>query len=421
MKTRLTLLKDIVTQPSWLSRRAGILPARFLKRAGRKPARPDRLEARVTTPLLLAPLAVLLASSLAFADKAGPPPSKPRIEVCFVLDTTGSMGGLIEGAKQKIWSIANEMISAELTPDLKLSLVGYRDKGDAYVVKSFPLTDDIDAIYAHLHDFAAEGGGDTPESVNEALAEAVNKMSWSQDRSVLKIIFLVGDAPPHMDYADGPKYSDLCRIACKKDLIINTIQCGSMSETTPIWQEIAKLSEGRYAAIAQTGNMTVVATPMDEKLAELNRKIGATLIPYGDKDLRGVVAAKQAVSESAPAAAAADRLSYNARTNKAVQGAGELLDALSNNEVKLAAIDQKKLPSEFQDLSREEMEKRVAKAQVDRSGLQKEISELSKKRDAYLQTENKRLAAEGKGDAFDSKVAETIHEQAAKKWITYTR
>ena len=38
--------------------------------------------------------------------------SKPHIEVCFVLDTTGSMGGLIEGAKQKIWSIANEMISA---------------------------------------------------------------------------------------------------------------------------------------------------------------------------------------------------------------------------------------------------------------------------------------------------------------------
>ena len=175
-------------------------------------------------------LALFLACSQTLADKAAPPPGKPRIEVCFVLDTTGSMGGLIEGAKQKIWSIANEMISAKPTPDLKVSLIGYRDKGDAYVVKAFPLTDDIDAIYAHLRDFAAEGGGDTPESVNEALAEAVNKMSWSPDRSVLKIIFLVGDAPPRMDYADGPKYSDLCRIACKKDLIINTIQCGSMSD-----------------------------------------------------------------------------------------------------------------------------------------------------------------------------------------------
>src|SRR5437868_7226001 len=88
----------------------------------------------------------------------GPPAdqSKPRIEVCFVLDTTGSMGGLIEGAKQKIWSIANEMISAKPTPELKLGLIGYRDRGDEYVVKSFQLTDDIDSIYGDLRDFKAE-------------------------------------------------------------------------------------------------------------------------------------------------------------------------------------------------------------------------------------------------------------------------
>src|SRR5205809_408921 len=190
---------------------------------------------------LVASVAFVAASSHScLAKTAAANKTKPRIEVCFVLDTTGSMGGLIEGAKQKIWSIANEMISSKPTPELKLGLIGYRDKGDDYVVKSFPMTDDIDAIYAHLRGFAAGGGGDTPESVNEALAEAIEKMSWSQDRSVLKIIFLVGDAPPHMDYADGPKYPELCRAAAKKDLIINTVQCGSMAATTPIWKEIAK-------------------------------------------------------------------------------------------------------------------------------------------------------------------------------------
>src|SRR6266480_3690831 len=65
-----------------------------------------------------------------FAKAASTPQSKPRIEVCFVLDTTGSMGGLIEGAKQKIWSIANEMISAQPTPELKLGRIGYRDRGE---------------------------------------------------------------------------------------------------------------------------------------------------------------------------------------------------------------------------------------------------------------------------------------------------
>src|SRR6202030_1918945 len=145
--------------------------------------------------IILSASAMLSSSQPLFAKTAPTRQSKPHIEVCFVLDTTGSMGGLIEGAKQKIWSIANEMISAQPTPELKLGLIGYRDRDDEYVVKSFQLTDDIDSIYGHLRDFKAEGGGDEPESVNEALAEAIEKMPWSQDRKVLKIIFLVGDAP----------------------------------------------------------------------------------------------------------------------------------------------------------------------------------------------------------------------------------
>ena len=267
--------------------------------------------------------------------------TKPQIEVCFVLDTTGSMSGLIEGAKQKIWSIANEMISAKPTPEIKFGLVGYRDRGDEYVTKVFNLTDDIDGIYAHLQSFKAAGGGDTPESVNEALDDAVRKMTWSTNRNVLKIIFLVGDAPPHMDYANGPKYPDLCKDAMKRDLIINTIQCGTMGETTPIWKEIAQLSEGSYAAIGQTGNMIAIATPVDKELAELNRKIGATLIAYGDESGRRLALSKQVASEAAAPAVVADRLSYNARSGKAVQGGGELLDAVANGAVKLDSVQKK--------------------------------------------------------------------------------
>jgi Mg-chelatase subunit ChlD len=370
-------------------------------------------------PLILSASAILGLWQPLFAKTDPPSQPKPRIEVCFVLDTTGSMGGLIEGAKQKIWSIANEMISAQPTPELKLGLIGYRDRGDEYVVKSFSLTDDIDAIYGHLREFQAAGGGDAPESVNEALAEAIHRMPWSSDHTVLKIIFLVGDAPPHMDYPNSPKYPDLCREAMKKDLIINTIQCGEMAETKPIWQEIAKLSEGSYVGISQSGNVAVISTPMDKELSRLNERIGATLIPYGDSKLQAEVHAKYAAAKSAPVAAMADRLCYNSKTGKAVQGRGELVDALNNNTLKLWEIDQKQLPTELQKLDRGELEKRIAKARDERADLQKQIVEQSKKREAYIQSENKRLAAEGKGDAFDQKVAETLHTQAAKKGISY--
>jgi Mg-chelatase subunit ChlD len=370
-------------------------------------------------PIILSASAMLSSWQPLFAKTAPIPQSKPRIEVCFVLDTTGSMGGLIEGAKQKIWSIANEMISAQPTPELKLGLIGYRDRGDEYVVKSFSLTDDIDAIYGHLREFQAGGGGDAPESVNEALAEAIHRMPWTSDSKVLKIIFLVGDAPPHMDYPNGPKYPDLCREAAKKDLIINTIQCGEMAETKPIWQEIAKLSEGSYVGISQSGNVAVISTPMDKELSRLNERIGTTLIPYGDSKLQAEVHAKYAMAASAPVSAMADRLSYNSKTGKAVQGRGELVDALNNNKLKLDEIDQKQLPTELQKLDRSELQKRIAKTRDERADLQKQIVEVSKKREAYIQSENKRLAAEGKGDAFDQKVTETLHAQAAKKGISY--
>ena len=114
---------------------------------------------------------MLLAAGVGFA--AG----KPRVEVAFVLDSTGSMGGLIEGAKQKIWSIANSIIAQKPTPEVRIGLLTYRDRGDEYVTKRFDLTDDIDAVFRNLQSFAADGGGDDPESVNQALHEAVTDFS----------------------------------------------------------------------------------------------------------------------------------------------------------------------------------------------------------------------------------------------------
>jgi Mg-chelatase subunit ChlD len=373
---------------------------------------------KTTTALLLT---FIIACAQPLHAQTERPAKKPRIEVVFVLDTTGSMGGLLEGAKQKIWSIANEMISAKPTPDLKLGLIGYRDKGDDYVVKSFPMSDDIDALYGELQKFQAAGGGDMPEAVNEALDEAIHRMAWSKDRDVLKIIFLVGDAPPHMDYENAPQYPELCRIAVKNDIIINTVQCGSIAETTPIWQEIARFSEGSYVAIAQSGNMAVVETPMDAELAELNKQIGATLIPYGNDEERSAVGAKQMAAEMAAPAAAADRLRFNVRTGKSVQGAGELLDALASGTVQLAELEQKNLPKDLQTLEPAELETRIGKAREERAALQKKIETLSAQREEFLQAEKRRLAAAGQGDSFDHTVAGMIRRQAAKKGISYGR
>ena len=132
--------------------------------------------------------------------------AKPAVEVAFVLDTTGSMGGLIEGAKRKIWSIATAIVDSNPDADIRMGLVAYRDIGDDYVTKKIELTTDIQDLYASLLELKARGGGAWPESVNEALDIVVNKLQWTSGADTRRIVFLVGDAPPHMDYAQDTKY-----------------------------------------------------------------------------------------------------------------------------------------------------------------------------------------------------------------------
>lgn len=375
----------------------------------------------MTPRILTACLLPVLAIAAARGDEPKDPAKKPRIEVCFVLDTTGSMSGLIEGAKEKIWSIANEMIAAKPTPELKLALIGYRDRGDEYVTKLTDLTADIDTIHAKLMEFTANGGGDGPESVNQALHEAVTKVAWSDDRDVLKIVFLVGDAPPHMDYEQDVRYPEVCQAAMKRDLVINSVQCGQEGETTKVWQEIAKLAEGKYIALVQTGGMVRIAAPQDEEIAALNREIGGTLIGYGAADARRGVAAKQAAAEAAAPAAAADRLSYNAATGRAVQGGGELIDSLERGEVTLEDLDSDKLPEEMRDLDEKQLAAAVEAKRVQRKEIQAKLDKLLAERNAFIVAERKRLAEAGKGDSFDEEVSGTVREQAARKGIEYAK
>jgi Mg-chelatase subunit ChlD len=353
------------------------------------------------------------------AEDAAQDAPKPRIEVCFVLDTTGSMAGLIEGAKEKIWSIANEMIAAKPTPELELALIGYRDRGDEYVTTITDLTADIDTVHARLMEFTADGGGDVEESVNQALHEAVTKISWSDDRDVLKIVFLAGDAPPHMDYDQDVRYPDVCQAAVTKDLVINAVQCGQDKRTAAVWQEIARLAEGKYIPLMQTGGMVRIPAPQDDEIAALNHEIGSTLIGYGEASTRRGVYAKQAAAEAAAPAAAADRLSYNAATGRAVQGGGELIDALDRGQVTLEKLEASELPEELRGLDAEQLAAVVEAKRAKRKEIQARLESLLEQRNAFVVAERQRLAAEGTGDSFDEEVSRTVREQAASKGIAY--
>lgn len=350
------------------------------------------------------------------------PPRRERahIEVAFVLDTTGSMSGLIEGAKRKIWSIANQLVSAQQQTDVRFALIGYRDRGDAYVTTVHDLNSDIDTVYAHLMQFQADGGGDGPESVNQALSEAVTKLDWSTSRDVYKVIFLVGDAPPHLDYQDDVRYDRTVRLARQRDIAINTVQCGAWDETAQIWREIASLGAGTYAAIAQDGGMIAVATPMDDELAKLNRELAGTVVAYGRIEERRDAEMKVRNSLAASPAAAADRLAYLSKAGEGtvVTGAKDLVDEAAEGNA-VSEFEMEELPEPLRAMPAEARQEFVEQKLAKRKQLQARLGEVSAERDAFLKKEDARQRASGDADAFDQKVHDAIKAQAAAKGIQY--
>jgi Mg-chelatase subunit ChlD len=351
---------------------------------------------------------------------------KPVVEVVFVLDTTGSMGGLIQAAKEKIWSIAGSMAQAQPAPDIRMGLVAYRDRGDDYVTRVIDLSSDLDSMYATLMDFQANGGGDGQESVNQALSDAVNKISWSSDPNAYKVVFLVGDAPPHMDYTNDVKYPVTLADAKRKGILVNTIQCGADGSTTREWQQIAQLGVGRYFRVEQAGNAVAVATPYDKEMAELSAKLDKTRLYYGTDEERRKKDEKLAAADKLKAASVesqARRAAFNASASGATNLAGEkeLVDDVAKGRVDLSKVAPASLPEPLQALSPEQRKAVVEEKAQERQSLLGRLKSLSTQRGDFLkQKVEETLGADAKS-SLDHQVYDAVREQAGKKGFRYEK
>ena len=341
-----------------------------------------------------------------------------------MLDTTGSMGGLIETAKRKIWAIANELARAKPAPEIRVGLVAFRDRGDEYVTMVHDLDPDLDRVYTRLCGFQAGGGGDGPESVNQALRDAVTRLSWTRDAKAMKVVFLVGDAPPHMDYDQDVPYARTCEEAARAGIVVNTLRCGADPSTERVWAEIARLSEGAYASIPQEGSDTV-ATSFDGRIAELGRGLAGTLVTFGEGRERAEAARKMEDAEGfaraagpAPAAAAvaADRAVLLAKAGRLDEA--DLVAAVAEGRVVLREVPGEKLTEEMRKMTPEERESFVAKKAAEREALRKELGELEGKRVSFLADALKKAPGGGKG-AFDLEVSRMLRAQAAKKGFAF--
>ena len=343
--------------------------------------------------------------------------AKPTVEVAFVLDTTGSMGGLLEGAKRKIWSIATAIVDSNPDADIRMGLVAYRDVGDDYVTRTFDLTTDIQDLYANLLEMKARGGGDWAESVNEALDVAVNKLRWTLSGDTRRIVFLVGDAPPHMDYAQDTKYPTTLAVAKQKDILVNAVLAGNARDTERVWRDIAQNGNGRFIPIPQDGGQVVIIeTPYDEDIIILQREINGTVIPYGSRALQKRTEDKtrqlSQVAAAAPAQASEMAAYLNKRakrSSEAVTGDGDLVSDVKAGRTSFSAIKEDDLPENLRAMKPEQRMDEVNKQMNQRKALNEKLGALVAKRDKFVAEAQAKAPA--KASSFDRVVEDTLKAQ----------
>ena len=365
---------------------------------------------------LIAAVALTLAALPAVA--ANEEEKRGRIDVVFCIDRSGSMSQVIETAKQKVWSIVNQVATAKPTPILRIGLIGYGSADRD--IKLFPLSDDLDSVYENLMTFKTDMGGS--EWVGWAIHKATEDMGWIDDKKALKIIYMVGNETARQGRPEV-LYTRTAPKAISAGIMVNAIYCGNprgAEETT--WREVASLADGTYSKIDLSGGAVTIQTPMDKKLAELNRELNETYVFYGAQGLkkrekqlkqdRAATAVGGAPSAASRTVAKASKLYRNE--------SWDLVDASKNEDFKLAEVDKETLPAELKDKTAEERKAYVEEKSRKREAIQKQVKELAGKRADYIAGEMKKrnLSQE---NSFDEAVRRSIRAQAEKKGFTFEK
>jgi hypothetical protein len=206
--------------------------------------------------------------------------SSPNLDLLFLLDSTGSMGGEIRKIQQTISDISYQISTLPNSPKVRYGVVTYRDRGDSYVTRKFGFTENLGQFSDFLNSISAGGGGDTPESLNEALHVAINDMNWNGGDAV-RLTFLVADAPPHLDYNNDYRYTDELVQAVKKGIKVYAIGASGLDKQGEyVFRQLAQITLAQFLFITRGG---------DEKSPGSGGPASNTDVVYQERDLDRIV------------------------------------------------------------------------------------------------------------------------------------
>jgi len=345
---------------------------------------------------------------------------KPCVQMAILLDTSGSMSGLIDQARTELWAIVNEFISARRdgkAPDVQVALYEYGKSSlaadEGYIRQIVPFTNDLDNISEELFALKTNGGD---EYCGWVIKDAVEGLQWSPAPNDLKVIFIAGNEP----FTQGRvQYQDACKAAITKGIVVNTIHCGPENEGIEgKWKDGALLADGRFLSIDHNRAAVHVAAPQDKEIAELGARLNSTYVAYGS--LGRDAAARQSAQDMNAAAAsstvatqrAAAKASYNYRNES-----WDLVDALKYKNADLGKFKAEELPEEMRKMTIDEQKAYIEAKARERAQIQQQIQRLNDGRTKYIAEQMKKQL--NGPDTLGSAVIEAVRQQAEAKQFKF--
>ncbi|MEM7517167.1 MAG: VWA domain-containing protein [Planctomycetota bacterium] len=381
------------------------------------------------------------------------------VDLALCLDTSGSMGGLLDSARQRLWSLVNELALAEPTPRLRVALLTYGTPGygadSGFVQTALPLTEDLDMVSLKLFELTTNGGDEYVARVTQTATES---LAWSAEPNALKMIVVAGNESAEQD----PLFTleAACGSAISKGIVVHSLYCDetgqggqtlqgratrnsqAQSIAAPVpqttatpstnlapqplsvialgWKKVAQLSDGAFAMIQTQNGAPVIETPFDTVLMELSTSLNETYIPYGSGSAWAL--GNQQVQDSN-----ASGLNNDAAANRAVSKAGklyfcswDLLDSLGNGTMTHGEIDPEQLPEPLRELSPEALRAHIEEKREARAKLQAEITETGEKRSEWLVRKRLELGTD-ETKAFDTPLRKAFRELAQARGFRFAQ
>lgn len=322
-----------------------------------------------------------------------PKPVVKKIQLALLLDTSNSMDGLINQAKNQLWETISHL--SKNVPEAEIEIALYHYGNDQlsiyndYVDQVLSFTNNLDKVSSALFGLQTNGGSEYCGSV---INKSTQELLWDNKSTTQKVLVIAGNE----GFTQGSTlYSKAISKATEKSIQVNTIYCGNANDGVyRIWKKGATLGNGQSFTINQNSDVKQITTPYDNDILVCNKKINKTYVPvYVEQNVeKEVMEINDIEQEEEQKERLVEKALIKKNKNIYNKDTWDAVDNYESNNGSISSLRQSGkglLNAEFQGKTDYEIKAVVEDLKEQRDELHEELDQLEIKRQRYI-SQNKK-------------------------------